>query len=316
MPTLRIGVSYRPLRIGLLVRSLDHARRAAQMATALWGGVLNPLLLLDDVTPDPLTITSRWMLDFMWDLTGEAEDFLTSHRYVLAPLDIKSAGLIHRERFAVGAASMALPYAHVGLGPKQPTSGVVPIWENEHPCAAFLAVAFGEFGASAGEQDLRARFTATTEAEELTATPDIQPAIFHADARPLDLTMHALEPEPMLRVRPCVFVGDPAKVRDLCLYWNLRALGLRGITFLSTSNALSTVRWVEHELRTGWEAARASAGDEARVDAFFGVGFDRDRAEEVELPGLPAAARVFRRPGDISAWLEEVRVLRRAGGAP
>jgi len=73
--TLRVDITYRPLRIGWAVRQGDRAaiRRAVRYSHVLWGGRFNPILIIDRIE-EASQIVELFRLDMIWPL-GEGEDF-------------------------------------------------------------------------------------------------------------------------------------------------------------------------------------------------------------------------------------------------
>jgi hypothetical protein len=73
MPTTSVRVAYRPARVGFLVRggSVDDVRRAAQIASVLWGGVCNPMLPVE--TPEQgVALVQRFRPDVLYAIAEDA----------------------------------------------------------------------------------------------------------------------------------------------------------------------------------------------------------------------------------------------------
>ena len=50
METVRVDISYRPLRIGYAIKAgdMEAFRAAARFSFALWGGRFNPIIVVDE----------------------------------------------------------------------------------------------------------------------------------------------------------------------------------------------------------------------------------------------------------------------------
>jgi hypothetical protein len=78
--TLRVDITYRPLRIGWAVRQgdMDAIRRAVRYSHVLWGGRFNPILIVDRIE-EASQIVELFRVDMIWPL-GEGEDFVNFAR--------------------------------------------------------------------------------------------------------------------------------------------------------------------------------------------------------------------------------------------
>lgn len=72
--TVRMDLSYRPLRLGWAVRRGDLAaiRTAVRYSYALWGGRYNPILVVDDVD-EACQLVELFRLDMIWPLSADPE---------------------------------------------------------------------------------------------------------------------------------------------------------------------------------------------------------------------------------------------------
>lgn len=88
MPTSSLHVSYRPVRVGFLVRPdvMDDFIRAVEWASAIWGGIFSPILplLSDDAALDALIARDgpqwRWRTEF-----APGEDTLIVRHFNITP---------------------------------------------------------------------------------------------------------------------------------------------------------------------------------------------------------------------------------------
>src|SRR6267142_3489319 len=72
--TLRMEVSYRPLRFGWAIRSDDIAsfRTAVRLSYAFWGGRFSPILLVDK-EDEARRIANLFRIDLVWPLGASEE---------------------------------------------------------------------------------------------------------------------------------------------------------------------------------------------------------------------------------------------------
>jgi len=69
MDTIRVDVSYRPLRIGWVIQSgdIEGFRSAVRLSYALWGGRFNPILIADREAEAKLLV-DFFRVDVIWPI--------------------------------------------------------------------------------------------------------------------------------------------------------------------------------------------------------------------------------------------------------
>src|SRR5437879_356398 len=97
MNSVRVDVTYRPLRVGWAVRDddINEFRRVAQLSCALWGGRYNPILPVS--RPDHARrLIDAFRVDAILPVGGSAEvaTFIASVPHLIDPF--------HREGVFVG----------------------------------------------------------------------------------------------------------------------------------------------------------------------------------------------------------------------
>ncbi len=87
--TLRVNVSYRPLRIGWAVREGDFEaiRKAIRYSHALWGGRFNPILIVDR-EDEARQLIELFRLDFIWPIgdSPELQAFVEKFPHLASPI--------------------------------------------------------------------------------------------------------------------------------------------------------------------------------------------------------------------------------------
>ena len=69
MNTIRVDICYRPLRIGLAIRSddIDAFRQAVRLSHTLWGGRFNPILIVDR-EEEAKRLIDLFRVDLIWPI--------------------------------------------------------------------------------------------------------------------------------------------------------------------------------------------------------------------------------------------------------
>jgi hypothetical protein len=88
MDTVRVDICYRPLRVGWVIRSDDHAafQQAVKLSHTLWGGRFNPILLADR-EDEAARLIDLFRIDFLHPIGSDAEviDFPKKFPHLITP---------------------------------------------------------------------------------------------------------------------------------------------------------------------------------------------------------------------------------------
>src|SRR3954465_5954524 len=89
METTRIDICYRPMRIAWAIQSGDRDafRQAVRLTNTLWGGLFNPIVLVDR-PEEAKQIIEQFRADFVWPIGDSAavKDFPSQFSHLINPL--------------------------------------------------------------------------------------------------------------------------------------------------------------------------------------------------------------------------------------
>jgi hypothetical protein len=92
MNTLRLDITYRPLRIGWAIRKGDFEglRRAVKLSYALWGGRFNPILVMDDFE-EAQDLVDAFRVDFIYPMSDDPDSktFAKKFPHLIMPIFAK-----------------------------------------------------------------------------------------------------------------------------------------------------------------------------------------------------------------------------------
>jgi hypothetical protein len=233
---MRVDVAYRPLRIGWAIGDGDFEafRSAVRMSYALWGGRFNPIIIADG--PDEAgDLVEAFRVDFVVPLgeSGIAAAFAKRFPYLISPFfseaifsgDAEHGGRSH-------ALDVYNEFVHLRGKPawEWVTKEQVRLytWEPDDPLADFFLVDLGDYP-NVDEVHIPYRRLLEEAADAKTAS------INSKEKLPSDLLQHPSIPF-ISRYglqrhhstwagwdQPGFFSGDAGNLRDLVMYWNLRA---------------------------------------------------------------------------------------------
>jgi hypothetical protein len=263
VPTMTLSMSFRPVRIGFLVRkgSLEDVTYAASASTGLWGGLNHVILPVSSEGDSPWceSLISHFSVDVLVPVADEANigRLVRKHAYLRWPeFNPGSSPLIRPDEggtVAFSTLDVSVPLSHYwwreGRHEKD-SAAIVPRWPSDHPLAAMHAVQFGMLPMGEnGLPTLRDAVVAATKAREVeleSTTPqaDWGEALFPISLTRLGLTHH----DSMARFESGVVIGDPFDADHLALFWNLRAAGAR-VIFVPANDPSSVEHWARAHLR-------------------------------------------------------------------
>jgi ribosomal protein S27E len=244
MATSSLHVSYRPVRVGFLVRPdvMDDFIQAVEWATAIWGGIFSPILplLSDDVALDALI--ARWNVDVLAPVVlsrsassledealSLANSVMARHEHLAWPGRVG-----HLELFAPIGGQGELPLMSVDhiadhlwqeeYRHRDESDWILPFWAAGDPLSPLLSAMFGAYGSSPTGVRLRRFYQRLLLAGDADLRGDL-PAETAAKGTPLALTGIELHRYGGFADGDGAFLGDPTHAGELRLFWNLRAAG-------------------------------------------------------------------------------------------
>jgi hypothetical protein len=230
--TRTLYISYRPLRIGFLIRggSADDLVGAARTNTFLWGGRYNPIIATDD-----LVAARRLIADFRVDLLhpvtehADGAQLIAEHEYLAWPREIGSLFAPRGPDNEIEPTVLDIQPALVDswertMRHRENSRFRTFTWDEGDELATLFTVWFGQFDGDLGEYY---RTVYENRVRAIAAVPRETDFGQHELFGPLAVTGADLEPDLLERTRLGVVVGDPANVAHLTAFWNLRAGGYR-----------------------------------------------------------------------------------------
>lgn len=241
MESVVIRQRLRPIRYAFMVAEGDvsSALRAASLNAALWGGIYNPIVLMNPVENRD-ELLSAFDPDILVNLTGADLPGDLSRNY--GKRVIEPGGLVRwnertsQNEWALGFNILPLlrdVHEREVRFSANPTRAAIAVTSEARDWSAFLAFSYGSYGwlpqtnvefEQAFRHSLRAR---NIEFSELTPLTDREAL------SPLGFTSHGLR---LLGGRGSVsshvvFIGDHRSAADLVAFWNIRAAG-RSVVFV------------------------------------------------------------------------------------
>ncbi|WP_303908212.1 hypothetical protein [Thiohalomonas denitrificans] len=235
MDTLRVDISYRPLRIAWAIRAgdFDAYRKAIRYSSALWGGRFNPIIVVDHESASQLIDLFR--VDFIFPVgeSGELNDFTKKYPHLINPLH----GPIFVEK-----TEHYPPYANVldvrnALAHWREKLGRTPVinkgarlrrWRPDDPLSDILLAQLGDYpSVEEVGTDYRSLLLEVSEGNDSTleiTQPVPADVIQHSGIWHLSRVGLERHYSPGAgRDSPGFFVGSAADFDDLVCHWNLRA---------------------------------------------------------------------------------------------
>jgi hypothetical protein len=237
MDTLRVDVTYRPLRIGwaLLGQDIDACRQAARLNHTLWGGRFNPLLPVD--RPDHARrLVDAFRVDVILPIGAapEVTAFAGNFAYLHSPF--------HGEGLFVGGPPWGtktnaldihnlLSYAYQQREHRElKRSGVrLYAWNDDDPLADMFLLQVGQYPPAAEIQiDYTAHLRDAARPKEVALDPGAPvPAGILSRPTIAYFSRHALERHHSVPPGgwdlPGFFLGSLGDPLDFLTYWNIRA---------------------------------------------------------------------------------------------
>lgn len=234
--TLRVDLSYRPLRIGWAVREGDMTaiRQAVRYSHALWGGRFNPILVIDR-EEESKQLVELFRLDLIWPLgeSQEVKEFPKKFPHLIRPFrgdaifvkDMQWRSFAH-----VLDISNTMSHWHTKPGWKAfKDQGVRAYeWQQGDPLADLFLMQFGaypshdEVGVDYVEMVAQVAEPTTYALAPQTRIPaDVTQHPSFADIGRFGIKRHhTVRPGWDM---PGFFVGNASDPEDLVCYWNIRA---------------------------------------------------------------------------------------------
>ena len=249
MAATSTNVTFRPIRVGLLVRigEVEDIVQAAGLNSLLWGGRFNPLIPFSPSDTDRADrIADSYNVDFLYPImpTGDITDYLEKRPFL-------NEGGFHyhkllysdfpQEKKRLGYLSVLEAINHQwsnefkDKADDYQSNWSLIKWEVSDPLSNLFAVTFGYYPCNLNlRDDYESLFVSGLRPRiDNVATNETVSSTFANRRTPLALTslMLVSKPLPSTTRELGLYIGDPRDFRSLVNFWNLRAAGNR-IQFL------------------------------------------------------------------------------------
>lgn len=236
MDTLRVDISYRPLRIGWVIKSgdFDALREAVRLSHTLWGGRFNPILIADH-EDEARRLVDLFRVDFLLPV-GDSEEvkafpknfphlinpFFHESLIIGGPKEAKRANMLDVHNQLVQMRDTPARKALMDKGVR------LYSWQPDDPLTDVFLMQFGAYpDVEQVDIDYRAMvkdFLEPTEVmldptEPIPADTTDHPSIAYLSRRGL-VRHYSVQPGWSY---PGFFVGNADNLDDLICHWNLRA---------------------------------------------------------------------------------------------
>jgi hypothetical protein len=236
METLRVDIAYRPLRIGLVIKSGDVQafREAVRLSHTLWGGRFNPIMIADREN-EARRLVDLFRVDFLLPVgdNQEVKDFPKKFPYLINPLwrdtlftgesegitrakvlDVHNA-LVHMRDSPARKALMDRGFNLYNWQPDDPLADVFLMQFGAYPDAAQIGIDYRKMV----KESLEPAEIALEATLPIPADTTDHPSIAY-------LSRHGIQRHYSVHAGwsyPGFFVGNADNLDDLICHWNLLA---------------------------------------------------------------------------------------------
>ena len=292
MDTIRVDISYRPLRIGWAIQAgdMEAFRHAVRLSYALWGGRFNPILVADN-EGETKRLVDLFRVDVIWPIGEGAgvKALLEKFPYLISPFFPNAlfvGGANERKHAQVLDVQNAV--SHLVDTPswqRVKDRGVrLYTWQPDDPLADLFLIQYGAYPSVeetwVDYREILKRAANGTEqwlepGAIISARLSDHPSI--AFLSRLGLQRH--HSIPARHDSPGFFVGDVGNLDDLVSYWNLRAADIP-LWFIDPNHLAQYA-----EIIPAWEhRMRESVAHRHEWDRHIAVWSRREDIEEVRRP--------------------------------
>ena len=236
MDTLRVDISYRPLRIAWAIHAgdFDAYRKAIRNSNALWGGRFNPIIIVDSDAASRLIDLFRVDVIIPIGEGSELQDFTKKHSYLINPFIHDSIFVKETKHYPPYSIVLDVQNALVHLREKPDWKRVTDkgvrlfTWQSDDPLSDIFLAQLGDYPAvDEVGTDYRGLLLEASEGTD-SVLDSTKPIPFDVIEHPgisylsrIGLERH-YSPDSG-RDSPGFFVGNAADLEDLVCHWNLRA---------------------------------------------------------------------------------------------
>lgn len=293
MDTIRVDISYRPLRLGWAIQAgdIEAFRRAVRLSYALWGGRFNPILIADN-DEETKRLVDLFRVDVIWPIgdSDMVKALPEKFPYLINPTfhnTLFVGGAKERKHAQVLDVQNAI--SHLIDRPewqRVKDRGVrLYTWQPDDPLADLFLIQYGGYpSVEEAGVDYRAILKRAADATELALAREALISARLSDYPSIPfVSRFGLERHYSIdaarRDRRGFFVGDARSFDDLVSYWNVRAADIP-LWFVDPSQL---ARYAE--IIPEWEKLmRESVAHRHEWDRHVAVWSRREDIDEVRKP--------------------------------
>jgi hypothetical protein len=247
MPTTNVSISYRPVRIGFLIKdgSIDDFRRCCEINTLLWGGIYNPIIPVGGNDFLTKQLIDLFAVDILYSLTDDPQinSLIKKYPYLENPHHI-SENIFYEDWHTKKQAVAYIDVLHLiryfwneeFKHAKDDHSNCTYVsWSDQDPLAILFTAIFGAYPQSITlKDDYQKAFKNGLRAGDVVIQ-DVLDSELSKRITPLNLTGSRLVNHKGFGSEDGLFIGNSRQFMDLVMFWNLRASGIETV-FLPIDN--------------------------------------------------------------------------------
>jgi hypothetical protein len=235
MGTISLTISYRPVRIGFLVKEgdIDGFLNACEINTLLWGGIYNPIIPVGSNTYLTKQLIKLFSVDVFYSMNGDNEikEVIAEYPYLKSPYHITEE-IFYEDWYSKKQLVSYLDVIHIidhywkeEFRHSGNSNCRYVLWKDSDNCSSLFVVLFGRY-----PQNLNLKFNYTNAFRNGLKAKDIEieingmiPESLVENITPIQLTADRLISYSGFSLREDgLYIGNVDNFNDLVTFWNLR----------------------------------------------------------------------------------------------
>jgi len=262
MATTSISISYRPVKIGFLVRE-DHIEdvvKAAEINTLLWGGIYNPIIPVSTNEESAEKMINLFSVDILYPVehTKEISGLLNKYQFLRVSY-IPNRNIFYEDFYTKRNILWYLDSVNIidlywekefKHKDKEFRSNCILVeWEDNDDLKNLFSIIFGHFPSTYNLlEDFKNAFLKGLRAKEIKIPlGGILEEKLVRSIDPIRLTDAELRGSIGLLRQNGIYIGQETNFYDLVNFWNLRATGL-AVQFLAKNHIARFEKFIKRHL--------------------------------------------------------------------
>ncbi len=240
MSTLDVRITYRPVRVGFVVREgqMEDLVSAARLAALVWGGIRNPIIPIGLNASFPDQLIKLFQIDVLHGIgsSSEIKTFIDRHQYLKPPLDLSSSFFYEdwaTKRWKPSYWDVVQIISHYWdkeFKGQSSSNCALLKWDPTDDLSGLFSLIFGEYARDVLKlkEDYEDAFTRRLRSlVQRISSGEAVPDVFARCVTPLILTADNLLSYAGIEREDGIFIGRVSDFSDLVSFWNLRASGIQ-----------------------------------------------------------------------------------------